>query len=91
MRFVGECRPLFGGSAMESSGGCGALAARTDEEGNFLWREAGKSVGKDGSGADFCCHLFLMEEYFFCFWERNGECVLSWKEKLSNGNRGKVA
>lgn len=40
---------------------------RTDEEGKFLWREAKERGWEDGSGADFCCRLFSMEEYFFCF------------------------
>ena len=36
----GERRPLLGGSAVENPGGCGVLAALTDEEGNFLWLDA---------------------------------------------------
>lgn len=69
MQFVGERRSLLGGSAVKNPGGCGALTALTDEEGNFLWLEGGEgeSVEKAVSGADFYCRLFWMGEYFFCF------------------------
>ena len=60
MRFGGECRPLLGGLAMENPEGCGSLAAPTNERGR-------KEHWKNGFGADFCCRLLLMEEYFLCF------------------------
>ena len=74
MRFVGERRPVVGGSAMESSGGCGSSSALTGgrRRGFSLAGCEGKAMGGRFPGRIFVAVCFGWENTFLFLEEERG-------------------